>query len=169
MDAYTTITTRRSIRTYEQKAVDDPMREKLLAAAMQAPSAVNKQPWEFVVIDDPELLNKVPDIHAHARMAVGAPLAVLVCGDERRVHAPGYLAQDCAAATENLLLAAHALGLGGVWCGVYSQPEREQGFRDLLNIPEHVVPFALVCIGYPAETATQPDRYEADRVHRNGW
>ena len=169
MDAYTTIVTRRSVRAYADTPVDEATREKLLAAAMQAPSAVNKQPWEFVVMDDPALLRKVPEIHPHARMAVNAPLVVLVCGDERRVHAPGYLPQDCAAATENLLLAAHALGLGGVWCGVQSQPEREQGFRDLLGIPDHVVPFALVCVGYPAETPTQPERYEPERVHRNGW
>ena len=169
MDPYTTIITRRSIRKYQAKAVEPAILEQLLTAAMQAPSAVDTQPWHFVVIDDPAILGRIPDVHPYARMAVDAPLAVLVCGDETLVHAPGYLAQDCAAATENLLLAAHALGLGGVWCGVYSQPEREQAFRELLAVPEHAVPFALVVLGYPAETREQPVRYDPRRVHRNGW
>ena len=169
MDPYTTIITRRSIRKYEARQIEPATREKLLTAAMQAPSAVNKQPWHFVVIDDSAILKRIPDVHRHARMAADAPLAVLVCGDENLVHTRGYLPQDCAAATENLLLAAHALGLGGVWCGVYSQPEREQGFRELLGVPEHIVPFALVALGYPAETKEQPSRYDSERVHQNRW
>ncbi len=169
MDPYTTIITRRSIRKYEDKGVDETTREKLLAAAMQAPSAVDKQPWHFVVIDDRAILSRIPHVHPYARMAAEAPLAILVCGDESLAHTPEYLPQDCAAATENLLLAAHALGLGGVWCGVYSQAEREAGFRDLLSIPDHVVPFALVALGYPDETKEQPRRYDPGRVHRNGW
>ena len=143
--------------------------DKILTAAMQAPSAVNKQPWHFVVIDDKELLSAVPSLHPNAKMASGAPCAVLVCGDTDLAHSPGALPQDCSAATENLLLAAHALGLGGVWCGVYSRAEREDGFRSLLKVPGTITPFALVVLGYPDKSPQQPDRFRADRVHRNGW
>lgn len=169
MDAYAALLTRRSIRKFDERPVSAEDIEKILEAAMFAPSAVNKQPWHFVVIDDAQLLGKIPSVHSHAKMAADAPCAILVCGDTELVHAPGYLPQDCAAATQNILLAAHAAGLGGVWCGVYSQPDRESGFRSLLSIPESIVPFSLVVLGYPAEQPSQPQRYRADRVHKNGW
>ena len=169
MEAYQTLITRRSIRRYQDRSVPQAMLDQILDAAMQAPSAVNKQPWHFVVIDDQDLLKKVPTVHSHARMAVGAPAAILVCGDPELAHSPSYLPQDCAAATENILLAAHALGLGAVWCGVYSQGEREAGFSELLGIPDGVRPFSLVVLGYPDEQPEQPHRFRPERVHRNGW
>lgn len=169
MDAFTALVTRRSIRKYADRPVSDDELEKILTAAMLAPSAVNKQPWHFLVIDDAEILSEIPEIHPNAKMATGAPCAILVCGDLELAHGPGYLPQDCAAATENILLAAHALGLGGVWCGIYSRPDRESGFRSLFSLPDTIVPFGLVVLGYPAEKRPQPDRYQPDRVHRNAW
>lgn len=169
MDAYQTLVTRRSIRKYLDKPVPSETLDKILEAAMQAPSAVNKQPWHFVVIDDRGLLEEIPDIHPNARMAGGAPCAILVCGDSAVAHGPGYIPQDCSAATQNLLLAAHALGLGAVWCGVFSASEREEGFRSLLSLPKGIVPFSLVVLGYPDEQKESPRRFRADRVHRNGW
>ncbi len=169
MDAYQTLVTRRSIRKYLDKPVPSETLDKILEAAMQAPSAVNKQPWHFVVIDDRGLLGKVPDIHPNAGMASGAPCAILVCADSASAHGPGSIPQDCSAATQNLLLAAHALGLGAVWCGIYSRPEREEGFRSLLSLPEGIVPFSLVVLGFPDEQKESPRRFRADRVHRNGW
>lgn len=169
MDAYQAIVTRRSIRKYLDTPIPSETLDKVLEAAMQAPSAVNKQPWHFVVIDDRELIERIPDIHPHARMATGAPCAILVCGDSQSVHGPGYIPQDCSASTQNILLAAHALGLGAVWCGVFSRPEREDGFRSLLSLPEEIVPFSLVVLGYPDEQKESPRRLRADRVHRNGW
>jgi nitroreductase len=169
MDAYKAIITRRSIRKFEDRAVPEEVVRQLLEAAMQAPSAVNKQPWYFVVIDERELLSKLPEINPNAGMAADAPCAILVCGDTELVHGPGYLPQDCSAATQNILLAAHALGLGAVWCGIYSREEREAGTRTLLRLPDSIVPFSLIVLGYPAETPRQPERYIEERVHRNGW
>jgi nitroreductase len=169
MDALEAIRTRRSIRRYEDRAVPEDLVEEVLRAAMMAPSAVNKQPWHFVVIDDRELLLEIPKINPNAAMAAGAPLAILVCGDLELEHPSGYWVVDCAAAVENLLLAAHALGLGAVWTGVYPRQQRMDGLRRLLGIPEHVMPHTLVVLGYPAEQPPSKDRYRPERVHRNGF
>jgi len=169
MDALEAIRTRRSIREYENRPVPDSLIKQVIAAAMMAPSARNGQPWQFVVIDDRELLDRVPEFHPNAEMARRAPVAILVCGDLTLEGSPGYWPIDCAAATQNLLLAAHALGLGAVWTGVYPREERMNGFRRLLNLPEHVVPHTFVPIGYPAERPVSADRYQPARVHRNGW
>ncbi|HUT88577.1 MAG TPA: nitroreductase family protein [Thermoguttaceae bacterium] len=169
MDALEAIHTRRSIRRYEEKPVPEEIVEKLLAAAMSAPSANNTQPWHFVVITDRELLDEIPKINPYAKMARGAPLAILVCGDVTLEQVPGYWVVDCAAAVENLLLATHALGLGAVWTGVYPRRDRMDGFRGLLDLPETVAAHSLIVLGYPAETLPREDRYREDRVHRDGW
>lgn len=169
MEAYEALITRRSIRNYQDRPVPAEVVDKILEAAMQAPSAVDKQPWHFVVIDDNELLREIPSVHQYAKMAARAPCAILVCADPGLALGSGYVPQDCSAATQNILLAAHALGLGAVWCGVYEEPDREAGFRSLLSIPEPIQPFSLVVLGYPDESHAQPDRFRPDRVHRNGW
>jgi len=167
METLEAIHTRRSIRRYRDEPVSEELVEKLLGAAMMAPSAVNKQPWHFVVIDDRKLLAQIPRINPNAAMAAGAPLAILVCGDLKLEHPSGYWVVDCAAAVENLLLAAHALGLGAVWTGVYPREERMAGLRRLLGIPEHVMPHTLVVIGYPDEKPASRDRYRPERVYHN--
>ena len=160
---------RRSVRAFSAEPVPDSALHELLAAAMQAPSAGNEQPWQFVAIDDRGILDEIPEISPYAPMCRVAPLAVLVCGDMREVRHAGYWVQDCSAATENLLLTAHALGLGAVWTGVHPNPAREAGFRRLLFLPDEVVPMALVAIGVPAERPLPAPRFNAARVHRNGW
>jgi len=169
MDALEAIHTRRSIRRYEDRAVPEELVEDVLRAAMMAPSAVNKQPWHFVVIDDRKLLSEIPKINPNAAMAAGAPLAILVCGDLKLEHPSGYWVVDCAAAVENLLLAAHAVGLGAVWTGVYPLQQRIDGLKKLFGLPEHVMPHTLVVLGYPAEQPPSQDRYRPERVHRNGF
>ena len=169
MDALEAIHTRRSIRRYEDRAVPEELVEDVLRAAMMAPSAVNKQPWHFVVIDDRKLLSEIPKINPNAAMAAGAPLAILVCGDLKLEHPSGYWVVDCAAAVENLLLAAHAVGLGAVWTGVYPRQQRIDGLKKLFGLPEHVMPHTLVVLGYPAEQPPSQDRYRPERVHRNGF
>jgi nitroreductase len=169
MDAMNAILSRRSIRKYASKPVDRRLVKELLRAAMSAPSAGNQQPWHFVVLDDRELLAKVPSCHPYADMVPGAPLSILVCGDlEREVH-KGFWVQDCSAATENLLLAAVALGLGAVWLGVHPRQDRVEGLRKLLGIPDSVVPFALVPVGWPGERKPPSRRYRENRVHANRW
>jgi len=160
---------RRSIRRYTNRPVAPELVSELLRAAMSAPSAGNEQPWQFVVITRRELLDRIPDLHPHAGMTREAQLAILVCGDLHREKHEGFWVQDCSAATENLLLAAAGLGLGAVWCGVHPRREREEGLRSLLGIPRHVVPFALIPIGWPAEEKGSSDRYDASRVHYDGW
>lgn len=136
---------------------------------MSAPSARNAQPWQFVVIDDRRLLAEVARINPNADMAAHAPLGILICGDLDLEISSGYWIVDCAAATQNMLLAAHGLGLGAVWTGVYPRQERMDGLRRLFRVPERVMPHSLVIVGFPAEHKPAEDRYRADRVRRNNW
>ena len=169
MDTLEAIRTRRSIRAYEEKPVPEELIRQLLGAAMMAPSARNAQPWHFVIVDDRKLLREIARINPNAQMAERAPMAILVCGDLQLELSPGYWVVDCAAAVENMLLAARALGLGAVWTGVYPREARMKGLRRLLDIPDQVIPHSLVVLGYPAEHPPSEDRYRPDRVRRNGW
>jgi nitroreductase len=169
MDVLEAIRTRRSIRTYLDQPVPEEPVQKLLAAAMQAPSARNQQPWQFVVIDDQAILAKIPTFMPNAAMAGKAPLAILVCGDLSLEESEGYWVVDCAAAVENMLLAAHALGLGAVWCGVYPRDKRMEGLRQLIGLPKTVIAHSLVVLGYGAEQVPAEDRYRPERVRRNHW
>jgi nitroreductase len=163
------ILTRRSIRKYKDKPVSDDLIKQVLEAAMAAPSAGNEQPWQFIVINDRKILGQIPAIHPNASMTKDAPLAILVCGDLSKEKYPGYWSVDCSAATENLLLAVHALGLGAVWCGIYPREERIEGMKKMLGIPDGIVPFALVPIGYPGEEKPPSERFEKERIHYNKW
>ena len=136
---------------------------------MSAPSAGNEQPWHFVVIKERESLDEIPTFHPYSQMLRHAPMAILVCGDETLEKYQGYWVQDCSAATQNILLAAQAKGLGAVWLGVYPIKDRVIGLRKLLGIPEHVTPFSLISIGYPAEQKPRSERYDISRVHHNRW
>ncbi|MEO0109926.1 MAG: nitroreductase family protein [candidate division WOR-3 bacterium] len=169
MEAIECILTRRSIRKYKREPIPKEVIKELLTCAMAAPSARNEQPWHFIVITDRSLLDQIPKIHPYAQMVKEAPLAILVCGDLRLVNHEGYLVQDCSAATQNLLLAAHAQGLGAVWLGVYPREERINPFRKLFSLPENIIPVSLVAIGYPAERKEREDRYQESRVHYNFW
>lgn len=164
--------TRTSVRAYEAKAVEDAKVEQMLRAAMSAPTAINKQPWDFVIVDDPAKLKELADSLPNAKMAAGAPLAIVVCGNmQKAIEGEGcdnWIA-DASAATENLLLAAHSLGLGAVWTGVYPSAHRVDVIRDVLELPGYVVPLSLVPIGYPAENPQPKDKWKPENVHRNGW
>ncbi|RXE57463.1 NADH dehydrogenase [Methanoculleus taiwanensis] len=164
-----TIRRRRSIRKYTDEPVSRETVRELLAAAMSAPSTANEQPWQFIVIDDPGVLANIPTVGPFIREGADAPVAVLVCGDLSMLRMPGFWVQDCSAATENLLVAAHERGLGAVWTAVYPIEDRMLGFRNLFSLPDTVIPFALVPIGYPAETPPAEDRFRDDRIHYNGW
>jgi len=168
MDAMEAILTRRSIRRYTEKPVSDEVLKELLEAAMCAPSAGNQQPWCFIVINDRKLLDEIPKLHPYARMLKEAPVAILVCCDSD-LQLGDYGVQDCSAATQNILLAAQAKGLGAVWLGVYPLGQRVTAIQKLLNLPENITPISLISIGYPAEQKPPPDRYQADRVHYNRW
>jgi nitroreductase len=169
MDAIEAILTRRSIRKYTDRPVPDELITTLLKAAMHAPSARNTQSWHFVVLTERRLLDGVPAFHPYAAMIRQAPLAILVCGDEKLEPRTAYWVENCSAAAENILLAARALGLGSVWLGVYPNDERVAGMRQLLPLPEHVIPMALIVVGYAVEEPPTPQRYDPGRVHHNTW
>jgi len=169
MDAMEAILSRRSIRQYTAQPVPDELITELLKAAMSAPSSGNRQSWQFVVINERQILDEIPRFHPYSKMLKEAPVAILVCGDERLAARKGGWVQDCSAATENILIAAHAKGLGAVWLGVYPVEERVVGLRQLLGLPEHIFPLALISIGYPAETKPPANRYDAARVRYNRW
>lgn len=169
MDAMDAILSRRSIRKYTTQPVPDQLIKELLEAAMSAPSAGNEQPWHFIVINDRQILDEIPKYHPYSQMVREAPLAILVCGDLQLDRHDGLWGQDCSAATENLLIAVQAKGLGAVWLGVYPREERVAGLRKLLSIPEHVIPFSLIPIGYPAEHKPKANRYDVSRIHENRW
>ena len=169
MDAMTAIRTRRSVRSFTVEDVPDDQVRELLGAAMSAPSAGNEQPWEFVVMRDKAALRKVGDINPYARFAVEAPVSVLVCGDTSRDKFGGYWIQDVSAAIQNMLIAAHAMGLGAVWTGIYPLEERVVRFRRLVGAPEHVIPVALIVIGHAAKEIRPVDRFNEKCVHAERW
>ena len=169
MDALTTIFSRRSIRLYTTKPVSREMVNEILRAAMSAPSAGNERPWHFIVLTDRAVLDAIPKFHPYSAMLKHAQAAILVCGDVTLEKHKGCWTLDCAAATENILLAAHAKGLGAVWCGVYPNEDRVANLKRLLNLPEHIVPFSLIPLGFPAEEKEAPDRFDGSRVHENRW
>ncbi len=169
MDALEALFTRRSVRQYTAEPVSDEHVETLLRAAMAAPSAGNQQVWELVVIDDRRLLDAIPTVHPYARMCTEAPLAIVVCADPARERYAGFWVQDCAASAQNVLIAAHALGLGAVWLGIDPQGDRADAIRALLGLPEHIEPLAIVAIGHPRLQPAPEDRYDLHKTHHNGW
>jgi len=169
MDAIEAICTRRSIRKYTNQTVAEDVVKELLEAAMFAPSAGNEQPWHFVVIRDRQTLDAIPEFHPYAAMLRQVSVAIVVCGEPALEKYSGRWMLDCSAATQNILLAAHARGLGTVWVGIYPESARMDSMRKLLGLPEKILPMSLVPIGYAAEPARQPERFNADRVHLDKW
>jgi nitroreductase len=169
MDALEAILTRRSIRKYRKDPVDEESIRVLLTAAMSAPSARNQQPWRFVVIREREMLVALTNVHPYAGPLKEAACAVLICGDTKALPSEGFWEQDCAAATENLLVAATALGLGTVWLGCHPREDRVRGIQELLGIPKAVVPLSLIAVGHPDEAKPKTDRYDRKKVHYNRW
>jgi nitroreductase len=169
MDGFDNILARRSIRVYTQEQVPDDVTEKLLRAGMAAPSAQNSQPWEFLVMREPEKKSAVSALGRYWGMLKSAPLGILVMANLSgyRASKHEFFIQDCSAATQNILLAAHALGLGGVWLGLYPKEELMRDVRDIYGIPEDIIPFSIVSLGYPAETKPPHDHYNEDKVHRD--
>ena len=164
------IMTRTSIRKFKNQKVEDCKVEKLLRAAMAAPTAVNKQPWHFVVVNDKQMLDKLAGQGRRGDMLRNAPLAIVVCGNMEKAlpgDARDYWIQDTSAATENLLLAAHALGLGAVWTGVYPIIERAGQVSQVLGMPEYIIPLDIVVIGYPDEQPTPKDKWKPENVSYN--
>lgn len=169
MDIFEAIFTRRSIREFKKQPVEEEKIEKIFRAAMSAPSAGNEQLWHFIVINDRNLLDQIPNFHPYSQMCFEAPLAIVCCADLLLQKHEGFWVQDIAAATQNILLAVRALELGAVWLGVYPNTPIVNGLKKLLNLPENIVPVNIIPIGYTKLKPFDAGRYKPERVHRNSW
>lgn len=166
------IMTRTSIRSYTADTVSNDNVETLLRAAMAAPSAGNKQPWRFIVIEKRATLDTIASRFGSMKMAAQAPLAILVCGDTDATFPEDgrdYWIEDTSAAMENLLLAAHASGLGAVWCGVYPKQDRVADFSEMFSLPDNIIPMGLAVIGHPADSPAPKDKWTPDNIHYETW
>lgn len=170
--AYAAVVSRVSVRQFEEKAVPDEIIAALVHAGMSAPSGVNKQPWEFVVIDDRATLEALAKGLPYAQSAAKAPLAFVLCGNKDRFldgDDSTLWIQDLAAASENILIAANALGLGGVYTCIYPHPDRMEVAAKVLGLPDGVVPFNLIPVGYPLRHREPMDKWRPERVHLNRY
>lgn len=168
--AYENIMTRTSVRSYTGRLVSSDTVEMLLRAGMAAPTARNSQPWHFVAVTDRAKLDELAVNNKHGRMLQEAPLAIAVCGNmDKALDGDGrdYWIQDCSAATENILLAVNALGLGAVWTGVHPIKERVEAVSKVLNLPETIVPLCVIVIGYPNESPQPKDKWKTENVSYN--
>lgn len=162
------VQTRRSIRRFTSEPVSRESINLILKTAMCAPSACNQQPWHFVVIDDPGIMDTLSSIHEGVTFVKDAPCAILICGDTEGAPFVDFWRDDCAAATMNILLAAHSLGLGATWTGVGpSSRHTAARMRDILSIPDGYTPFSLIPLGYPGEQKRIADRFDPAKVHYN--
>lgn len=169
MELFEALHTRRSIRKYREQEIPGELVEKLLAAAMMAPSAGDERPWQYILVTDDAQKERIKEAHPYAGMIRTAPLGILICADLTQQKYEGFWPQDCSAAMQNLLLAAHASGLGAVWTGIYPLKERVEKFAAIFNLPAHIIPFGLAVMGWPDQHPTAQDRFAPERIHYNTW
>lgn len=165
------IMTRTSVRRFTPQPVGADTIETILKAGMAAPTAINKQPWAFVVVTDRAVLDSLAAVHPYSNLAT-ATAAIIVCGDMEKAadgFAADYWVQDCSAATENILLAAHAYGLGAVWCGVYPNPDVLPAVSRVLGLPATVLPLNIVTMGHPAINPDPKDKWNPANIHYQRW
>lgn len=169
MEFMEVVNTRRSIRHFEDRPVEAELVDKVIAAGMTSPSAGNQQPWHFVVVTEREKLDAIPDVSPYAKMAAEAPVAIVLCGASDGTPWPDLIQQDLGACAQTMLLAARDLGLGSVWTAAYPLADRMEGLRALFGIPEDVIPFAVIPMGWPEGEFKSVDRFKAERIHRGVW
>jgi nitroreductase len=170
MELYEGLLTRRSIRKYTGEKIKEEQIFAIIKAGMYAPSARNKRPWHFIIVDDREVLKQIMKIHPYSSMLSEASHAIVVCGDENLENGPGYYKLDCSAAAQNILLAAHSFGLGAVWLGVEPRPDRISGVSSILSLPDHIHPLSIISVGVPVKIPAEiPDRYEPEKIRKNNW
>ncbi len=169
MDAVDAIMPRRSVRDFSDEAVTDAELETVLRAAMAAPSASNERPWHFVVVREEAARRRLARATPFSGPIARAPVALVVCADRLALRHKGFWVIDCAAAIENALLAAHSIGLGGVWIGVHPSRILVASVRAAIRMPRHVVPHSLVALGHPSRVPPPVDRFDPARVHSDAW
>ena len=170
--AITNIMTRVSVREFTGEKITEAQLDTLLRAAMAAPSAINKQPWAFIVVTDEAKIAALGEALPYSRCSNKPAVAIIPCGDLSKAI-PGEMANfwinDVSAATENLLLAAHAMGLGAVWTGLHPDMNRAKMVQEMLGLPEHIIPLCVVPVGVPAERPNIKDKYKPENIHYNAW
>lgn len=169
MDTLECISTRRSVRKFTGEKISEEELELILRAGFKAPSAYNLQPREYIVVEDQEILEKISKFHPHAKMLTSARTGIFVCGDTSKQDNKGFLVADSSAAIQNMLLASHSLGLGGVWCGIYDVDKLVNSTREILNLPDYILPIGLVVVGNTEVVLDEIDRYDENKVHYNEW
>ncbi len=171
-DAINNIMTRVSVRTFTGEKISDAQLDTLLRAAMAAPSAINKQPWAFIVVTDEEKIAALGEALPYSRCSNHPAVAIIPCGDLSKAiegELGAFWINDVSAATENLLLAAHAMGLGAVWTGLHPDMNRAKMAQEMLGLPEHIIPLCVVPVGVPAEQPEIKDKYKPENIHYNQW
>jgi nitroreductase len=169
MDVMEAILTRRSIRKYTGEPVSEEDLQTILRAGSYAPSAHNYQPWHFIVVRDAEKLTAIANSHRYAKMLPEAGCGIVVAGDKSVQKKMGFLVEDCSAAIQNILLAAHGLGLGTVWCGLYPVPRLTKAVSAVLQLPSNIVPVGLVALGHKVEDRKVGERFDPSKVHYESW
>ncbi len=165
-DALENIFSRKSVRKFLAQPVEEEKVQLLLKAGMSGPSGKDTRPWEFIVVDSRMILDSLAAALPYAKMLKDAPMAIIVCGDTTK---SSYWYLDCSAAAENILLAAEALGLGGVWTAAYPYEDRMQAVKKYTGIPDHISSLCVIPVGYPAGPQNPKDKWDASRIHRNQW
>lgn len=169
METFHTIINRRSIRKYKFNKIEDEKINLLLKAAMYAPSAMNLQPWHFVVINSESVLNETVQSIPHAEMIKQSGNAILVCGDSSLEKNESWLIQNCSAAVQNILLTAYDMQLGSCWIAVHGMPDVINNVVKQFNLPPNIIPIALIALGYPDEEVKIEDRLREEKIHYNNW
>lgn len=165
------ILNRKSVRDFTKERISEDELELIIKAGMSAPSALNLQPWEFIVFDEEKILQYMIDLHDYSKMFKTATAGILVCSNmDRTIKDYRELwIQDCSASTQNILLAIEALNLGGVWLGIYPIKERCQKLTNYFNLPENIIPFSVIALGHPSKDESSKDKYDTTKIHRNKW
>jgi len=169
MDVLEAIFTRRSIRKFTGQQVSEEDLRTILRAGCYAPSATDRRPWQFIVVRDPEKLAAFAAGLRYGKMIPQAGCAVVVCGNKAAQGMTGFLIEDCSAAIQNILLAAHGLGLGAVWCGLYPVVPNTRLVASLLEIPTGIVPVGLIALGHKIEDRQTAERFDPAKIHLEKW
>lgn len=169
MDFYKAITTRHSVRKYTGEKITEDQWNMILRAGFSAPSAHNLQPWHFIRIDASELLERITEFHPYAKMLPQAGSAILTCADLSIQQVEGFAIEDCSAAIQNMLITINGLELGGVWIGIYPMKELMEGIKQVFSLPENVIPVGLIAVGHKQSSRNPIEKYDVDKIHRNGW
>lgn len=159
---------RKSVRQFRDLEIEDKKIEKLLKAGMQAPSAHNTQPWEFIVVEDDESIEKIANMSQYTKPAHNSPCCIITLCNMKNVRdkkTEDWIQQDMSACTENILIQAVEEGLGAVWLGTYPDEERSNYLKELFNVPEDIIPFSVIVIGYPKDKYQVEDRFDSKRIH----